>query len=444
MNNNIKSYDLVGIGVGPANLSLAALLLRIKDAKTCFFESKPQFSWHPHMLFEFSRINVGYHKDLVSLVDPTNPYSFMNYLIQHNKQYEFFNASFDRVLRLEFENYYRWVANSLRNIFFSQPVINLNYKATSDCFIITTSQAVYKSKRVVLGTGIRPKFPAWFNSDLQGERVFHSYDYLAKKRSFRNQKVMIVGGGQSAGEVLAMMLESEDQLPEKIYWVTSKGYPVVLDENPFANEIYTPAFSRFFYTLDARKRLQLNQALKDTSDGIHSALLERIYQRLFYLSATKRLPLELFFLPLSELCGLSTIHSTSAGPCYQAKLKGCIEKTVDHLDSVVFCTGHEYCAPTLLTDLQYYYGDTLHINRDFSIQSVLPNSDSKLFLNNGAKAFYGPADPNLSLLAWRSAVIINAAFEDKIYHLPGGSHMLHWGLAADQPITNLQSVELNE
>ena len=441
MINDPYQYDLLAIGVGPANLSLAALLYRNQDITTCFFESKSKFSWHPDMLFDFSRINVGLHKDLVSLVDPTNPYSFMNYLIQNNMQYEFFNASFNRISRFEFDNYYRWAANLLPNIYFNETVTNLSYDETIDCFNVKTTKNTYKSKRIVLGTGIRPKFPAWFDHNLQSDQIFHGYHFLSKTLSLNKQKVMIVGGGQSAAEVLAMLLKSEDSLPAEIYWVTSKGYPVMLDENPFANEIYTPAFSRFFYAMDLDKRAEVNQLLKDTSDGIHSVLLETIYQRLFYLIKTKKLPLKLIFIPLSELCGLEMMTSPTK-TTYQAKIKGYVEKTINHLDRVIFCTGHEFCAPSLLKGLKNYYGNKIHVNHDFSIQATHRNTRSKLFLNNGAKAFHGPADPNLSLLAWRSAVIINAAFEKTIYHLPKTSHIMEWGLESEQDSKITNTVEL--
>ena len=79
-------YDYIGVGLGPANLSLAALLKKAPENTGLFLEQKEAFSWHPHMLFSFSQINVGYYKDLVSLVDPTNPYSFLNYLVKNHKQ----------------------------------------------------------------------------------------------------------------------------------------------------------------------------------------------------------------------------------------------------------------------------------------------------------------------------------------------------------------------
>jgi len=77
-------YDVVGIGVGPANLSLAALLTKTPHLTSRFIEKQANFVWHAGMLLPKSNLQVSHLKDLVTLVDPTNPYSYINYL--HSKK----------------------------------------------------------------------------------------------------------------------------------------------------------------------------------------------------------------------------------------------------------------------------------------------------------------------------------------------------------------------
>ena len=66
------------------------------------------------------------------------------------------------------------------------------------------------------------------------------------------------------------------------------------------------------------------------------------------------------------------------------------------------------------------------MEEDFSVRSV-HNKENKIFVNNGAKVFFGPADPNLSLLSWRSAKIINSLLKNEIYKLPNDEEMIYWG-----------------
>ncbi|GDY65408.1 hypothetical protein SAV14893_048010 [Streptomyces avermitilis] len=41
-----KTYDFVGIGLGPFNLGLACLTEPIAELEGVFLESKPDFEWH--------------------------------------------------------------------------------------------------------------------------------------------------------------------------------------------------------------------------------------------------------------------------------------------------------------------------------------------------------------------------------------------------------------
>lgn len=72
----INIYDLIGIGIGPFNLGLAALIKGKTNINAKFLEQKPEFQWHPGMLIEGSTLQVPFLADLVSMVDPTSPYSF--------------------------------------------------------------------------------------------------------------------------------------------------------------------------------------------------------------------------------------------------------------------------------------------------------------------------------------------------------------------------------
>src|SRR6185436_18751172 len=67
-------YDSIGVGIGPFNLSAAALAATLPELKTLFVERARSFAWHPGMLISGATIQTSHLKDLVTLADPTSPY----------------------------------------------------------------------------------------------------------------------------------------------------------------------------------------------------------------------------------------------------------------------------------------------------------------------------------------------------------------------------------
>lgn len=75
----MKTYDFIGIGIGPFNLSIAALAEGLDGFSSLFLERKPHFSRHPGMMVPDCHMQTSFLKDLVSAVEPTNRHSFLNY-----------------------------------------------------------------------------------------------------------------------------------------------------------------------------------------------------------------------------------------------------------------------------------------------------------------------------------------------------------------------------
>lgn len=128
-----KSVDFIGVGTGPFNLSIAALSHQIEELDCLFFDEHPHFSWHPGMLVPDCHMQTVFLKDLVSAVAPTNPYSFVNYLVKHKKFYRFLTSRLRTVSREEFSDYLRWAAEDMNNLYFSHTVENIDLKNV-DCF----------------------------------------------------------------------------------------------------------------------------------------------------------------------------------------------------------------------------------------------------------------------------------------------------------------------
>lgn len=86
------------------------------------------------MLVPDCHMQTVFLKDLVSAVAPTNPYSFVNYLVKHKKFYRFLTSRLRTVSREEFSDYLRWAAEDMNNLYFSHTVENIDFDKKVDCF----------------------------------------------------------------------------------------------------------------------------------------------------------------------------------------------------------------------------------------------------------------------------------------------------------------------
>ena len=82
--------NIIGIGIGPFNLGLAALLSTVRDIQSVFLEKKPEFHWHHGLLLPGTTLQVPFFADLVTMADPSHKLSYLSYLHQHNRLYQFY------------------------------------------------------------------------------------------------------------------------------------------------------------------------------------------------------------------------------------------------------------------------------------------------------------------------------------------------------------------
>ena len=60
----MRVHDVVGIGIGPFNLGLAALSAPLADLDVVFLDAADEFRWHPGMMIEGATIQVPFLADL--------------------------------------------------------------------------------------------------------------------------------------------------------------------------------------------------------------------------------------------------------------------------------------------------------------------------------------------------------------------------------------------
>ena len=407
--------DAVGVGVGPFNLSLAALLAPTGHNGR-FFDRTADFQWHPGLLFPEATLQVSYLKDLVTLVDPTSPYSFLAFLRANKRLYRFINRTETRVSRQEFNQYLQWVAGRLPNVEFGAEVLGV--RLNEEGFSVELDRRTLRTRNIVLGTGLVPIIPPWARPFL-GNELFHSNDYLRHPVDATGRVVAVVGGGQSGAEVVWHLLLDIAHLPAQLVWISHRPNFLPLDESPFTNELFNPGYSDYFFGLTQEQRDVLLAEQKLASDGISPGLLQRIYDRLYELEFLEAAGRRVRLLPAHEVVGMQ--HG-SAGCDLALRERWGAQRTV-HADVIVLGTGYSYALPEAMQPLanrMSWDRDGLPVRADFSVEWDGP-PELRIYAQDAARHMRGVADPNLSLMAWRSAIIANSLLDRQAYDVSAES-----------------------
>jgi lysine N6-hydroxylase len=154
----VPAYHTVGIGAGPANLSLAALFESSTPEKIALFDSQAGPSWHNRLLHSGVRMQTSWLKDLVSLVAPRHELTFLNYLVTTGRMYALMNSQFDVIPRLEYVRYLAWAAGKLRNVNYGVTVDQISFD--DDGFMVySAGRPMARSEHLGIGRGSAPSSP---------------------------------------------------------------------------------------------------------------------------------------------------------------------------------------------------------------------------------------------------------------------------------------------
>ncbi|MFE0737321.1 lysine N(6)-hydroxylase/L-ornithine N(5)-oxygenase family protein [Streptomyces sp. NPDC058855] len=417
-------YDVIAVGCGPSNLSLAALATEIPGLSLAVLERDTAMRWHPGLMLPGAQLQVSPWKDLVSLSSPTNPHSFLNYLVTTGRIHRFLVSSRSAVHRKEFEQYFAWAADRVGSVHFGQDVHAV--ERVPEGFRIHTPDTTWRARNLVLGHGQRPHVPAHTRPFL-GPDVLHAHDFLKAPRRTGGARVLVVGGGQSAAEIVHHLLSAPGALPSELMWATGRiGLPP-LDDSAFSNDWYTPGAVQRFHRAGPPVRARLLDVLRYTSDGVSEGLLSDIYRRLYELDYLEDTAFGHAVLPGCRLERLGRLESG-----YEALLSG-IEPGEEHtavVDTVILATGYSSAAPEflapLLDELPRHDDGTFRTRADFRLDTATrPAGRGELvgtggiWVQNAARHSHGVADPNLSLSTWRSATILNSLTGREVFKTDG-------------------------
>ncbi|KAB0461857.1 lysine N(6)-hydroxylase/L-ornithine N(5)-oxygenase family protein [Vibrio kanaloae] len=433
--NNVR-LDLAGVGVGPFNLSIAALLADKPQINAQFFEGRDSFVWHPGLLLDNTNMQTMFLKDLVTAVNPESPYSFMSYLVKNKKFYRFLSAELQCISRHEFSDYLAWAAHQLNNVQFATKVEHVEF--TGSIFDVHTNQGIYQAKNLCIGTGKVPYIPDCAKPHI-GERVFHAVEMGLRERDFTNKRVMIIGGGQSGADIFLNALQHKWGKPKSLDWVSRRANYQPLDEASFTNEFFAPDYVDAFVNLSPKVKQQEVANQKLTSDGITQKALLTIYQELYYRFDVLKEDKWVKLLPHRTLTHISE-HDKAFKLMVSNALGECLE--AHQADIVILATGFESPNPSCLSSifplLDMDEQNRYQMTPDFELKWE-GQATNKIFAVNAGIHSHGIAEPQLSLMAWRSAKIINSLAGELLFDIDSGPGMIEW--LSSSTLSELSSIK---
>lgn len=409
----MRIHDLIGVGFGPSNISLA-IALEEKSTKNnpidaFFIEKKSSFSWHPNMLLDQTHMQISFLKDLATLRNPKSSFTFINYLHEKNRLSDFINLKTFYPSRHEFNDYLGWAAQKFdNNCAYGEEVFEVlpQKQGKEVTHLLVRSKGANGeiserlTRNLIVAVGGAVKIPENFTHLKNDPRVFHSHQYLQeidKQDSAKN--IAIIGAGQSAAE-LFVNLHGRATAP-KVDLIMRSNTLRPSDSSPFVNEIFNTDFTDYIYnrSSDEQKTLikefwQTNYASPDLE------IIENIFD-IFYQQKVVG----------NDHHTLLRSHEVTSA---EASESG-ITLTLTHLDNgqskqkyydaVILATGYsrQKLNTEMLASISQYLGD-FSTDRHYQVKSD-KNFKPGIFLQGESEATHGLSETLLSVIAVRSEEI---------------------------------------
>lgn len=411
-------YDMIGVGLGPFNLSLACLSSSINDFNTLFFDRRESFDWHPGMMLEGAHLQTPFMSDLVTLADPTHPLSFLNYAKQVGKLYSFYIREDFFLLRQEYNQYCQWAAGQLDNLRFCHCVEAIHFDADSNCYQLTVNHQGthkhYRARHVVLGTGPLPSLPPCCQD--KADIGLHSSDYLYQKDHLQDHdSITVVGSGQSAAEIFYDLLQDIDHRGYELNWITRSARFSPLEYSKLTLEMTSPEYVDYFYSLPKTTRRKLLAEQRYLYKGINGELINAIFDLLY----TKQLNGELRcnILTNTSLQSLQRQGEHLKLGLFQSEQQQHYQLSTQQL---VLATGYQYRPPEFLTPLKEHIrwdeDGRFDVGRDYSINKRQGSqSGPRLFVQNAELHSHGFVTPDLGMACYRNSCILREVLGYEAY-----------------------------
>lgn len=411
-----RVHDLVGIGLGPFNLGLAALCDPLRESEgldAVFLERRERLAWHPGLLLEHATLQVPFLADLVTMVDPTSRWSFLNHLRRTDRLYAFYVKEEFHPLRSEYDAYCRWVAENLTSVRFGHDVVAV--ERDGEVFVVHTAAGRrVRARNVVLGIGTTPVLPeALAPLAGAGAPVLHAADYLAHRPSLRQQRhVTVVGSGQSAAEVYLDLLTAAADTGQELTWLTRSPRFAAMDDSKLTLEMTSPEYGAYHRALPMAVRDRLAREQRHLYRGISRELIATISDE-HYLQRAAGLG------PRTTL-----LTSTAVDDARPASPTGRLELDLTHTetatplrlvtDAVVAATGYRPRPPGFLAPVEHLVRrdarGRFDVAADYSV-----DDEHRIFVQNAEEHTHSLLAPDLGMGPHRNAVILAAVLGREVY-----------------------------
>ncbi|MFD9889708.1 lysine N(6)-hydroxylase/L-ornithine N(5)-oxygenase family protein [Amycolatopsis sp. NPDC059027] len=416
-----EMYDVVGVGFGPASLSLAAALVESQDdlsgkrLTAAFFERQNTFGWHRDMVLPLAKMQVSFLKDLATFRNPSSSFSFVSYLHSMGRLAEFVNNQDFFPTRREFHDYLEWGAARVASyVTYGAHVTGIDFVADGPCagaLAVTVKRAnqairtVY-AHNVVISTGLEARMPSGIDRD---DHVWHSSEFLGRFENAdrgRLGRVAVAGAGQSAAEIARFLYDS---LPEASVFaiIPSYGYSIA-DDTPFANEVFGADAVDDQYFGSGESREAFWRYHRNTNYSVVDAeVISDLYRRMYEDKLLKADRLN--FLKLSRVSGVRRV-----GDQTRLSIESLRQGTPGELDvDVLVCaTGYNPMQPAgLLGEIDpYIFRDEAkryRVERDYRLVTNL-DLPGGIYLQGGTEHAHGLVSSLLSNIAVRSGEIVES------------------------------------
>ncbi|MGA5420257.1 lysine N(6)-hydroxylase/L-ornithine N(5)-oxygenase family protein [Streptomyces lavendulocolor] len=417
-------HDVVAIGCGPFNLGLAALASTVDGVDLVVLEEQPELTWHRGMMFGDASMQVNFLADLVTLVAPWHPLSFLAYLHDMDRLYTFTVRENFFPSRREYEDYLRWAAAKLPSVRFSHRVEEVRWDAGEQRFTVDAvrgdgTRLRMRARDLVVGIGTAPYVPEAL-AGLPEPMLLHTSEYLYRAADVAAAgKVTVVGSGQSGAEVAVDLLGRNVAGGPAVSWLTRTSSFAPLDYTKMNLELTTPAYMQYFHSLPEQVRDRLVKEQWQFYKGISTDTLEEIHELLY------RRQLEHGLAEVELRFGI-TVESASVDAGTGRAVLTCRHRDTGEsfphtTDLVVAATGYRNRTPGFLAPVE----DLLlrddrgrpRVRADHSVE-LADGVSGRVFVANAEIHSHGVSAPNLDIGAVRNAAILNAVTGREAYRLP--------------------------
>src|SRR5450830_43867 len=422
MNHALKSpsyIDTLCIGFGPAGLALACvfdeeLIAKGSQVKPSFLamEKAQTCAWHPNLLLANTDINHHVYRDLVTPRNPQSPYSFAMYLKEKDRLFKF-GLLGRPASRFEWSDYMGWVVGKLDGY------VQYNRAVTDITSILEEGRLIgfevvgegftYQTRKIVLSNGSSPQIPEVYHAHL-GSHVFHASEYLDRLKAFAGdipKRWLVLGSGQSAGEVIADLIGKKDDI-HIVSLHRSIGFKLA-QLGQFPNLVFLPENIEYFKGLDSAGRNRFFDHVKSTNySGIDVDESQHLYSVIYEdeVVGRERLKMEVN----SELLSL-----TKSAQGYQVILRDSFTGALTEyeVDAIALGSGYQQSkVPPLLAQLDKFLmkdaDGNLLVDKEYKVK--LRNSEqAEIYVNGLSERTHGISDSqSFSAVAFRAGVIFES------------------------------------